>query len=1471
MLDCFEVDGSAAQNIGLVAQASQAPTLNPFIRHRHAWRPNPSMPAQEVDVIAAFPGTRLSLARMLIRILKALGLLLMAAWSLLLVAWMALHWFILPHIDQWRVPIELRASQLLGLPVRIGAVIVTSSGWVPAVELKDVVLLDAQSNPALRLPRVVAALSTQSLLSLQPRFAQLLIDGAHLEMHRDAAGRLFVAGLDFSGPDRDDRTMANWFFRQHEFVIRGGSVIWTDDLHPGAPLALTDVQLVVRNSLRHHDLRLDATPPAAWGQRFTVAGQFTQPLLADSADWRRWRGTVYASLPGADVGTLRRHVTLPYDLTAGHGALRAWVDWIDGRAAEVTLDVALRDVSLRLQPELEPLGFAEVTGRLVGRRDERDTALTARQFGFVTDDGVRWPASDGVIKWRRGPGGEVTGGELNAQRLDLALMTQVAQRLPVGDAAHRWLADFNPRGIASTFNLRWDGVAPAAAAGSAVTAAFPPRYQLRAAVSGLALAAAPAAEPLEIGRPGVRQVDAQLTADQSGGEARIAMTRGELDLPGLLEEPRLPLDRLGALLKWRVEAPAGAGAPPQVTVQLKEVQFANADLQGELHGSWSTGTGSTSGAAAGPRYPGRLDLDAQLTQVVGTRVFRYLPLGIQAEARQYVQHAVRGEGRVTRATFRIKGDLHDFPFADGRARDSEFRVVAQVEKVSLAYVPSWPATATEAAHVSTWPVLDEVSGELVFDRRSMEVRDAQARVQGVKLSGVQGGIKSLIDRPVLVIEGTGRGAVADMLRYVNASPVGGWTGNTLARSTATGNAELKLALSVPLADLDATAVRGSVTLNASDFRLRSDAPLLGAARGRIDFTQKGFSIVGASGRLLGGDLNIDGGLQPDGSMRFVGLGTATADGLRRGGDVGGAALSRLAASLSGQASYRVDMNLVRGQPDLLVTSNLVGLASELPPPLRKAAETPLALRYQNAPLGDAAAGAARGGASAQDVVRFELGNLLQVQYARDVSGDTPRVLRGGIGVMEPAPNPVSGVAATLNLDKLNLDAWAQLAEGLGGPAAGAVPPANAGIAPSGGESASDAYGAGDYLPTTIGLRAQELQAGSRRLNRVVAGASQDGSTWRVNLDADQASGYIEYRLPRGPAVNAGGVALAAGSSGRVYARLSRLSLPKEDVADVENLLDQPAQSVPALDIVVDDLELRGKRLGRMELEATNRQGAREWRLTRLALTTPEARLTASGNWAALGATSGAATVAPGSPRRVVMNFKLDLSNGGSLIERLDFGKVVRGGKGVLSGQIAWVGSPMSIDYPSLTGQINISIAAGQFLKAEPGVGRLLGVLSLQALPRRLVLDFRDVFQQGFAFDDISGDVQITQGVAQTNNLRMRGVQAAVLMEGKADIEQETQDLRVIVVPEIDAGTASLAYAAINPALGLGAFLAQVLFSKPLIAANTREFHVTGSWADPKVDKVDRKFGAAVPDIPAPSSSAPPGVPAASASEPPNKP
>jgi len=103
------------------------------------------------------------------------------------------------------------------------------------------------------------------------------------------------------------------------------------------------------------------------------------------------------------------------------------------------------------------------------------------------------------------------------------------------------------------------------------------------------------------------------------------------------------------------------------------------------------------------------------------------------------------------------------------------------------------------------------------------------------------------------------------------------------------------------------------------------------------------------------------------------------------------------------------------------------------------------------------------------------------------------------------------------------------------------------------------------------------------------------------------------------------------------------------------------------------------------------------------------------------------------------------------------------------------------------------------------------------------------------------------------------VTALVLMEGEADLARETQDIHVYVIPEINAVGASLAYAAINPVVGLGTFLAQVLLSKQMAAAGTQEFRVTGPWSEPNVERIQGK--AAKDDVKAVPATAPVSAPA----------
>ncbi|MGZ5238819.1 MAG: YhdP family protein [Caldimonas sp.] len=1376
--------------------------------------------------LAASPpaARRLAPLRFAVRLLAGL---LGAACLALFVGWLSLHWLILPHIEEWRVPIEARASLLLGAPVKIGAIEVRSSGWVPALELRDVRVLDAEQRVALSLPRVAAALSPRSVLALEPRFAQLLIDAPSLDIRRDASGHIRVAGLDFGGNvsgTEADSDVAHWFFKQEEFVIRGGTVRWIDEQRQAPPLVLAGVDLVVRNGLREHALRIDATPPAGWGDRFTLRGRFSQPIFARAGDWRRWSGSVYADLPRADVRELRQYVQLPFELSEGDGALRGWFDVHEGQPAGATVDLALRAVALRLDKSVEPLEFEQVEGRFSAQKKDDRIAIDVRGFGFVTGDGIRWPKGNLSVAWRQPEGQDVTSGEFAAERLDVGVMAGIAGRVPLGAALRELLADVHPQGVITQLSTRWDGPLDA-----------PAHYRVKGLLSGLSLTARAAARADAVGRPGLRNATVQLDANEGGGEARIGVQQGVLDLPGVFAEPELAFDRLDAKLGWKIEARSGDA--PKITVRVRDARFANPDAEGELSAIWRTGSGS--GTARGGRYPGELELDGKIANGHAARTGRYLPLGLPDSVRSYVGRAVLG-GTIASASFRVRGDLWDFPFHGGKAgRDGEFRIAAKVDDLSFAYVPGpGPATAEGAAPL--WPPFTAASGELIVDRTVLEIRDARAQLSGVEWTHIHGSIPQLGDHARLDIEGNARGPLTDMLRYVNATPIGRWIGRALATTTASGAADLKLGLAIPLDDPGKTRVKGSLALAGNDVRMTPDTPLLAGAKGRVDFTQSGFTVAAASARVLGGDLAFDGGTQGE-VQRFSGQGTATAEGLRNAPELG--TVSRLAASLSGQASYRATLAFSGGQPQIGVTSNLVGFAIDLPAPIGKAAATPVALRVQTAL--DATAPA---GALPRETLQVELGSVLQARFVRDGTGETSRVARGAIRVLdplaasageaaEPLVLPASGVAATVTMKRLEVDRWEAAANRLfAEPGRGAAAPL-----------VFDASGGSGYVPDHIALRVAELAAGTRRLTNLTAGLSQENGLWRANVDSNELDGYVEYRPARRGAA-------AASGAGRVYARLSRLRLPKGEAERVESLLEEQPASVPALDIVVEDFELRGKRLGRLEIEAANRatgtrDGGREWQLSKFNLLTPEAQLTATGTWGA-----GAA---PGAPRRAAMDFTLALADSGALLERLGMGKVVRGGKGSLAGSVSWPGSPLSPDTATMSGQFKVAIDSGQFLKAGPGAARLLSVLSLQSLPRRLSLDFRDLFEEGFAFDNVTGDVKIGLGVATTNNLRMRGSAAAVLMEGNADLERETQDLRVVVVPEINAGTASLAYAIINPAVGLGTFLAQYFLRKPLTAAGTREFRVTGPWDDPKVDRVERSAATGAPPVDSPAASSEP--------------
>jgi uncharacterized protein (TIGR02099 family) len=1342
-----------------------------------------------VPSLPTFPRLTLVLSRLM----RAVAWALLVLGVLLGMAWAALHFWIVPRIGEYRPALERLAQQTIGVPVRVGEISAESTGWAPSFELRNIELLDPEGRTALSLPKVMVAISVRSVLGLN--LEQLVLDRPELEVQQMANGHWRVAGLDWTPQKGGHNPAADWLFAQREVIVRGGTLHWTRESPTQAKvqtntdatsLSLRDLDLVLRNSPRHHDVRLDATPAGDWGQRFVTIGRFKRNLLSiHPGQWADWTGQVYSYFPQIDAAKLSPYMPAGVKLMSGQGSMRLWNDVNNGQWAGGVADVHLTGLQTARSEGEAPLGFERLSGRLAGRVNPLGFEVSTQHLAFVSDQGLAWPGGNVSLTYTHPQGKNLASGQLQADHLDLSALRDVALRMPLTTAWHQQLQKQTVSGQVDALQWRWQG-----------DWQTPQRYDGQLTLHNLSLppeaARADGSHPL---RPGLQGAQVQLKLNQDGGRIEVNMgADGAVFLPGVLEDPEVRMRSLLAHAVFKREA-------AQWHVPEWKLQLANADLQGEWQGQWHP--------APQGQGPGVLDLQGKIKQANAAQAYRYLPLSLPANVRQYVRDAVL-KGVYSDVQVKIKGDLTKLPFANSKAGD--FRFAGRIQDVELDYVPA----ALLPPKALPWPRLHQLTGELVFDRLGMKLSKASARAgdarTGLTLSAGLADIADMLNNPVLNVSAENKGAAAQVLTLVQKSPLDAMLSGALQQTQATGNVQTRFKLAVPLLTPQNTKVQGSVVLSGNDVRVTADTPLLEKLQGTVQFSESGFSLSGTQARLLGGAVRIEGGMRPtpgasttESSLQLRAQGQVTAEGLRQAKEF--SPLNEWAQLASGATSYSAQLGWRQGQPEFALQSQLEGLALKLPAPLGKTANTSLPVSVRTRVQGS--------GSALRDQLQLDWGSVASALYVRDLSGAEPVVLRGSLTLGLPASQapalPATGVTAAVALDRFSLEDWQSLL------------PADLGAAnqKATGKTAWSAYG-----PTRIGLQANTLSADGRTLHQVVAGGFREENSWRVNVDARELNGHVLYRQPSGDQL------------GHLFARLSRLNLPPSSVAEVEGLLEAPPLNLPSLDIVVEQLELRGKKLGRIEIEALNIEQTKtrakaspEWQLNKFNITVPEASLRSTGRWLA--------SAEGGQQRKTEMIFKLDISDAGALLTRLGTPNALRGGTGQLEGSVNWQGSPLALHYPSMSGQLAVKMGRGQFLKADAGAAKLLGVLSLQALPRRLLLDFRDVFSEGFAFDSVRGDVTIAQGIAYTRNLQIKGVNALVQLDGSADIAKETQKLRVVILPELDAGTASLvAGIAVNPVVGLTAFLAQLFLQNPLMKANTQEFLIDGSWADPRVTKIN---------------------------------
>lgn len=670
-------------------------------------------------------------------------------------------------------------------------------------------------------------------------------------------------------------------------------------------------------------------------------------------------------------------------------------------------------------------------------------------------------------------------------------------------------------------------------------------------------------------------------------------------------------------------------------------------------------------------------------------------------------------------------------------------------------------------YASGWPRIENIVADVAFVANRMEIRAQSGSIFGAQLARVTAAIADLSHAAeILEVSGEAEGPTADFLRFIAESPVAEMIDRFTEGMEAQGRGRLGLKLSLPLRAHKDSRVAGNFQFVNNRLRVDPDIPALEQVNGRLDFTENAVQGSNIGAQIFGGTGIINIATQ-GGAVVVTATGRANVDQMR--GNAEG-----LARAFSGIADWKGSVTVRSKLADIVVESNLQGVTSTLPAPLGKTAEEAVALRFERQSKG-----------RSEDQIEVRWGDIVQLSAQRRREGAQLHVERVALGLgTEPPAAETSGIWVRGSLPAIDLDRW-QILLRKTGTADAVVVPALA------------------HLDVKIG----RLDVLGRRLNDVALLGKRHAEGWQSKVSATELSGEIQWQ-PQG--------------KGQVIARLARMSLP--NAPERADIAAAPAETYPALDIVVEDFNHRSRSLGRLELVAVP-QGP-DWHIDRLQVKNADATFTADGYW------QWQARVP-----RTQLSVRLDVVDVGKLLARLGLPEGIRSTHARINGALSWAGTPHEMDFPTLAGHLVLEVGRGQFLRLDPGIGKLLSILSLQALPRRVALDFKDVFSEGFVFDEILGSIKLQRGVGSTEGFRINGSSAKISMSGEVDFAHETQKLRVRVTPSLGDSVATVTALLGGPVAGLGVFLAQKLLNDPFGQMIAYDYSVTGSWQEPQVTKL----------------------------------
>lgn len=882
--------------------------------------------------------------------------------------------------------------------------------------------------------------------------------------------------------------------------------------------------------------------------------------------------------------------------------------------------------------------------------------------------------------------------------------------------------------------------------------------------------------------PGTQGLNLTFDAQPGQGLLRLASDLGVLDLRPRLAEPT-PIRHLRAELGWHNDA---HGA---LHVRLPGARLQTPDLNAALHTRMSLHHGTSP----------QVDVHLRIRDADARALGRYLPVRVlDAPLVDWLKRAVRG-GQVSTGDFLLRGRLADFPF-DNRA--GHFVMVLRIANGVLDYSAP-PPGATPAAR---WPALENLDADVRIVNRRLEIGASRGRFLDSDLQSGHAFIPNLWTPERMFIRLQGRGPFADGRRTVLETPLHNQLGRLAQAFEVDGSLGIALELAMPFrrgAEIDYQGeLRWDGQASASLHLGSGRAPLrLHGIEGTLGFSNQGVSARDIQARLGEQRLEIAARTEPAGP----GDGSGTTPGRTRV-EVRGKAKTALLARqfpsplwrlVDGDPAWRLDIDLANrdlaradAPIDLTLSSTLQGVALHLPEPFgkRPGAAMPAQLNARLLPQG-----------LHEPLLR--LGPLQGCLTLATPPGEPPRLRSASLAInAEPPPPPQQpGIAVTGQLPSLDLGAWLDWWSKHG---AHFTPPDPA-------------------LPVRVrNLAIAQAKLGTLRLTDIDATFDPGGNGGgQVRFQARENSGTIDFPVP--------------GSTDPLRVSLAHWTLdPSAAQSPPDRLPTRPNPArIGPVELRIATLRWNQNTLGQFAVDLIPDAAGLNFQDLRLKGSTIEAE--GSGRW------RGAAT---GSDEQTGLDLTVRSADAGDLLRALDLHGQLQGGLAEVQARLDWPGNPGEFALARARGHIQFDLANARLPEVNLGAGRMLGILNVSALRRRLSLDFSDLIDAGFSFDQASGAFALANGIARIERFDLLSSTADIRITGTANLFEKTLYQIVTVEPKVSSSVALASAVAGGPLVGAAVLLADTVTGRTMDRLSSHQYRISGSWENPEIDLLGMNLG-----------------------------